>query len=94
MVAAPSPPSSALTRTIPPRIRTALVARDKGCTFPGCDRPPEWTDGHHVDHWADLGPTELPNLVSLCRRHHRFVHEKGWHVRVEDAGTVVITPPP
>ena len=82
------------TRTIPPHIRTALRVRDKGCRFPGCDRPPEWTDGHHIDHWADLGPTELPNLVLLCRRHHRFVHEKGWQVRIDEPGIPVITPPP
>ncbi|HEX4755012.1 MAG TPA: DUF222 domain-containing protein, partial [Candidatus Dormibacteraeota bacterium] len=66
------------TRTIPPHIRTALALRDKGCRFPGCDRPPEWTDGHHIEHWADGGPTEIGNLVSLCRRHHRVVHERGW----------------
>lgn len=51
------------TRTIPPHIRTALALRDKGCRFPGCDRPPGWTDGHHIKHWADDGPTELANLV-------------------------------
>jgi Domain of unknown function (DUF222)/HNH endonuclease len=82
------------TRTIPTHLRTALRVRDKGCRFPGCDRPPEWTDGHHIDHWADLGPTELPNLVLLCRRHHRFVHEKGWQVRLDEHGVAVITPPP
>lgn len=82
------------TRTIPPHIRTALCVRDKGCRFPGCDRPPEWTDGHHIDHWVDLGPTEVPNLVLLCRRHHRFVHEKGWQVRMDEGGVPVITPPP
>ncbi len=50
------------TRTIPSSIRTALVLRDEGCRFPGCDRPPAWTDGHHIIHWADGGPTELENL--------------------------------
>ncbi len=82
------------TRIIPPPIRTALHARDRGCRFPGCDRPPQWTDGHHIEHWADLGETEVDNLVSLCRRHHRFVHEKGWEVRLDEQGTPVITPPP
>ncbi len=81
------------TRSIPPHIRTALALRDQGCRFPRCDRPPEWADGHHIDHWVDLGPTEVPNLVLLCRRHHRFVHEKGWQVRMVD-GVPVITPPP
>jgi hypothetical protein len=51
------------TRTIPAHIRTALHLRDQGCRFPGCDRPPAWTDGHHIIHWSDGGPTELENLV-------------------------------
>jgi hypothetical protein len=39
-------------------------------------RPPAgWTDAHHVVHWADGGPTALGNLVLLCRRHHRLVHD-------------------
>lgn len=63
------------TRTIPAAIRTALVVRDRGCVFPGCDRPPQWTDAHHVRHWADGGATSLDNLALLCRRHHRTVHE-------------------
>lgn len=82
------------TRTIPPHIRTALALRDKGCRFPACDRPPEWTDGHHIKHWADGGPTEIQNLVSLCRRHHRVVHERGWLIRLDGQGVAVVTPPP
>ncbi|HEX4754389.1 MAG TPA: DUF222 domain-containing protein, partial [Candidatus Dormibacteraeota bacterium] len=81
------------TRTIPAAIRTALVLRDKGCRFPGCDRPAEWTDGHHIEHWADLGETEVPNLVSLCRRHHHMVHERGWSIRLEPDGTVTVAEP-
>jgi hypothetical protein len=63
------------TRLVPPAIRTALVVRDRGCTFPGCDRGPQWTDAHHLRHWSDGGPTSLDNLVLLCRQHHRAVHE-------------------
>jgi hypothetical protein len=81
------------TRTIPAHIRTALHLRDEGCRFPDCDRPPAWTDGHHIVHWADGGPTELDNLVSLCRRHHRVVHEAGWHISFAD-GMAVLEPPP
>ncbi len=61
------------TRTIPPSIRRALAARDTGCRFPGCTS--RRCDAHHVDHWADGGATRLDNLVLLCRRHHRAVHE-------------------
>jgi hypothetical protein len=81
------------TRTIPAHIRTALHLRDQGCRFPGCDRPPAWTDGHHITHWADGGATELENLVSLCRPHHRAVHEQGWRLHIAD-GAAVVEPPP
>jgi len=52
------------TRTIPAHIRTALHLRDQGCRFPGCDRPPAWTDGHHVLHWGHGGASDLDNLVN------------------------------
>lgn len=68
------------TRTIPPAIRRALVIRDRHCRFPGCDRPHSWCDGHHIVHWLDLGETRLDNVVLLCRRHHRMVHEGGWTI--------------
>ena len=80
------------TRTIPAPIRTALHLRDQGCRFPGCDRPPAWTDGHHIIHWSDGGPTELENLVSLCRPHHRRVHEQGQRIHIAD-GIAVVEPP-
>ena len=80
------------TRTIPAHLRRALVVRDNGCRFPGCDRPPAWTEGHHIIHWPD-GPTELENLVSLCRLHHRAVHEQGWRIHIAD-GIAVVEPPP
>jgi site-specific DNA recombinase len=67
------------TRTIPPALRRALHHRDKGCRFPGCGL--RFVQGHHVRHWAHGGPTTLSNLVLLCRRHHRAVHEE--HVQVE-----------
>src|SRR5712691_8435043 len=50
-------------------LRRALGARDGGCRFPGCDRPPGWTDAHHMEHWADGGATALSNTVLLCRPH-------------------------
>ncbi len=55
----------------------ALVARDKGCTWRGCDRPPGWCQAHHIWHWSAGGPTDLDNLCLYCRYHHRLVHEGG-----------------
>jgi hypothetical protein len=81
------------TRTVPPSIRRALVVRDRGCCFPGCDRPPAWTDGHHLVHWADGGETALENLVLLCRPHHRLVHEEGWTLQRNESAEIVATPP-
>ena len=65
------------SRTIPPPMRRALRARDKGCRFPGCTNT-RFVDGHHIEHWADGGETSLDNLVMLCRHHHHLVHEGGF----------------
>jgi hypothetical protein len=62
------------SRTIPLAIRRALKARDRGCRFPGCSNT-RYVDAHHIHHWAQGGETRLSNLASLCRFHHRQVHE-------------------
>src|ERR1700680_4966048 len=80
-------------RAISPAEKRALVARDKGCRFQGCDRPPAWTDGHHIIHWADGGSDELANLVLLCRRHHYRVHEQGWRLWWGADGELIASPP-
>ncbi len=74
------------TRTIPPPIRRALEFRDQGCRFPGCTS--RHCDAHHIEHWADGGETKLSNLVLLCRRHHRLLHEGGFSVRKAEDGAV------
>jgi hypothetical protein len=74
----------ARTRTIPPALRRALAHRDRGCRFPGCGAP--FGEGHHIQHWAQGGPTTLSNLALLCRRHHRAVHEEGYQVDQESDG--------
>ena len=67
------------SRTVPSALRRALHSRDRGqCRFPGCES--RHCDAHHVEHWADGGQTRLPNLVLLCRMHHRAVHEEGFRV--------------
>ncbi len=79
------------TRTIPPATRRALTARDHHCRFPGCTS--RYVDAHHLHHWADGGPTSLENLVLLCRRHHRAVHEEGWTVLLAADGRVRVWRP-
>jgi hypothetical protein len=68
-----------ITRQIPAWLRRLLDDRDGGCRFPGCGRT-RWTHGHHIVHWADLGPTNLDNLVTLCGFHHRMIHAQGWEI--------------
>ena len=79
-------------RTIPPRLRRALVARDRGCQFPGCTNR-RWVDGHHIQHWLSGGETNLGNLVLLCRRHHRCLHELGFGLARGEDGALVFTDP-
>ena len=80
------------TRTVPAQLRRALAARDRGCRFPGCDRPVAWCDAHHLRHWADGGPTVPANLVLLCRLHHTMIHQ-GWELTCHPDGTTTATPP-
>jgi hypothetical protein len=81
------------TRTIPHRLRRALIARDRGCAFPQCQRPPRQCHGHHLVHWADGGPTSLDNTVLLCGHHHRVIHHSGWEVVMVQQKPEFRTPP-
>jgi uncharacterized protein DUF222/HNH endonuclease len=67
------------TRSVPPALGRALRRRDRGCRFPGCENH-RFVDAHHVRHWSRGGETRLDNLVLLCRRHHRLVHEGGYSI--------------
>jgi hypothetical protein len=81
------------TRVVQPAQRAALAVRDRGCVFPGCDRPLAWCDAHHLHHWVEGGPTDLDNLALLCRAHHRTVHEDGWQLTRGPDGRFSATPP-
>ena len=79
------------TRAIPSAIRRALRARDSHCQFSGCSHT-RYLDGHHIIHWANGGETKLDNLVLLCRRHHRYVHEHGFSMQRQARGFMFSSP--
>jgi hypothetical protein len=81
------------SRVVTAAQRVALVVRDRGCSFPGCDRPPARCEAHHLVHWLHGGPTDLQNLVLVCRAHHRAVHEGGWRLGRDPDGRLTATPP-
>jgi hypothetical protein len=61
--------------------RLALAARDGGCRWPGCERPPSWCEAHHIDHWQrDGGRTDVADGILLCRHHHLLAHNNGWEI--------------
>ncbi|MBA2326595.1 MAG: DUF222 domain-containing protein [Actinobacteria bacterium] len=81
------------TRLVSRAQRRALARRDRGCGFPGCDRPHWWCDAHHIVHWIRGGGTDLDNLILLCRRHHVLSHEGGWKLERAPDGTITAVPP-
>ncbi len=94
----PHPPPPPSTSATPPGSPTAPNAahwppRDRGCTFPGCDRPPGWTSAHHLIHWIHGGPTSLWNQTLLCTFHHHRVHEGRFNVERLPNGELRFTRP-
>ncbi|MGY4719870.1 DUF222 domain-containing protein [Naumannella huperziae] len=81
-------------------VRAALTVRDRGCVMPGCDRPPERCEAHHIVPWQAGGPTSLANLVLLCRHHHGLIEPRPqappgeqWVVRIGTDGLPELLPP-
>jgi hypothetical protein len=79
-------------RTVPERTRMVIEERDRGCRVPGCDRS-RWLHVHHIEHWEDGGTTDTPNLLALCRRHHRLHHlgHLGIQGNADDPDGIVFT---
>jgi uncharacterized protein DUF222/HNH endonuclease len=80
-------------RVVSGALRKALLTRDGHCQWPGCERPASLCQGHHLVHWIDGGETLLGNLVLLCLRHHRMVHEGGWQIVKCEAGQILVIAP-
>lgn len=67
--------------------RRLLSARDGGCRWPGCERPPEWTEAHHIRWWErDHGKTDINNGILLCRHHHLLLHDNNWEIEITTPG--------
>jgi hypothetical protein len=80
-------------RTFSDAQRTALAATWGGCAVGDCDRPPSWTEAHHIHEWKrDHGPTDVSNGILLCRHHHLLVHNNGW--KVQRSGNQYLLEPP
>jgi hypothetical protein len=71
-------------RLASPKQTLALISRDKGCAFPGCTSPPEWTERHHITPWREGGRTDLNNLCLLCDFHHDRIDTGGWTITIRD----------
>ena len=80
------------TNRWPVAIRRAITARDRGCVFPGCDRPPSWTDIHHCVPWTEDGDTSVDNGALLCRRHHTFIHRYRWRMTIDNGKPITRRP--
>ncbi|MBG6059062.1 hypothetical protein RCH16_002369 [Cryobacterium sp. MP_M5] len=80
-------------RLFTPAQRTAMGARDGGCVWPECDRPPSWTEAHHLKEWLlENGYTDLADGVCLCHPHHLLLHNKGWTI-IHDGDQYWLKPP-
>ena len=74
--------------------RTVLAAIWGGCAHPDCDRPPSWTEAHHIDEWQRRGgATDVDDGILLCRHHHLLVHNNGWAVRRTGTRYELLPPP-
>ena len=70
--------------------KLVLAARDGGCI--SCGAHSEETHAHHIRFWSDDGPTEIPNLASLCPRCHNLIHDHNWEVQVQADGHPKLRP--
>ncbi|GAB3652373.1 HNH endonuclease signature motif containing protein [Glycomyces tarimensis] len=76
-------PNSALRRKLE-------LEQPGGCAWTGCLAPVQWTEAHHIRHWANGGPTVAENLILLCRFHHGRIHTPGWSITKTGPGKALI----
>jgi hypothetical protein len=74
--------------------KVALAIIWGGCACPGCDRPPSWTEAHHIVFWErDNGKTDLADGILLCRHHHLLFHNNGWEIQRDKNSRYWLIPP-
>lgn len=82
------------TRRLHDRLqRHAIVKRDGGCCWRGCDRPPAWCEVHHPEPYAEGGPTTVDNGALFCFLHHHLLHDADWYARIAADGIIEVIPP-
>jgi hypothetical protein len=79
------------SRTVPHALRRAVIARDRHCRYPGCDRPAAWSDIHHIKYWENGGVHSIMNCCLLCNRHHHRVHRYGEKLVLHPDGQLDVT---
>ena len=72
----------------------SILAKDRGCTKPGCDVPGYWTQVHHVNGWAATRRTDINELTLACGPHNRLIEDSGWTTRTNARGETEWIPPP
>ncbi|MEN3320822.1 MAG: hypothetical protein V7643_4224 [Mycobacterium sp.] len=82
-------------RIASPDQRIVLLARDRGCTRPGCTVAGAHCQVHHaVNDWADNGQTDVDDLTLACPPDNRSVKPGGWRTRKRKDGRTEWIPPP
>ena len=81
------------TRSVPTNLYRAVIARDHGCRFTGCNRKPAWCDAHHIRWWRHHGETKLDTLLLLCHYHHRLIHRDRWQITLHPDNSATFTAP-
>jgi hypothetical protein len=76
------------------RQREVLAVKFGHCMDPNCDRPPSWTEAHHIQQWArDNGKTQIRNGILLCKWHHLKYHNEGYEIEIDNNGNYWQIPP-